>query len=88
MRHFNYGRWINAGVIGMPPHKGSPQTQYAILDAGVVRFFDLSYDHDAASDDMRCQGLPSGYADALQTGYWPSEDVLPPELRVPSLAKG
>lgn len=88
MRHFNCGRWINAGVIGMPPHKGLPQTQYAILDAGDVSFFDLNYDYHGASRDMRDQGLPDGYAAALQTGYWPSEDVLPLELRVPSLAKG
>ena len=23
-------------------------------------------------------GLPAGYADAMQTGLWPSTDVLPP----------
>ena len=26
---------------------------------------------------MRERGLPAGYADALETGLWPSCDVLP-----------
>jgi hypothetical protein len=30
---------------------------------------------------MRSAGLPAGYADALETGLWPSVDVLPPEER-------
>ena len=29
------GRWINAGVIGMPPHDGRQQTRYAVLLAPV-----------------------------------------------------
>ena len=30
---------------------------------------------------MRAAGLPVGYADALETGLWPSLDVLPPAER-------
>ena len=30
---------------------------------------------------MRSAGLTQGYDTALQTGNWPSEDVLPKELR-------
>ena len=30
---------------------------------------------------MRAAGLPAGYADALETGLWPSLDVLPPAER-------
>jgi hypothetical protein len=37
----------------------------------------LAYDHAAAAAKMREAGLPAGYADALQSGLWPSCDVLP-----------
>ncbi len=82
------GRWINAGVIGMPPHDGGQQTRYAILDGGEVLFHRLCYDVDAAFDAMQAKGLIQGYHEALRNGYWPSEDVLPDALRSSSLAKG
>ena len=82
------GRWINAGVIGMPPHDGAQQSRVALLDGGDVTFHRLSYDVAGAVADMAKAGLPRAYAHALQSGYWPSEDVLPPGLRVPSLARG
>ena len=72
--------WINAGVIGMPPHDGRPETRYAVLGEDGVRFHHLSYDHVAAAQAMREAGLTQGYEWALETGYWPSEDVLPAAL--------
>jgi predicted phosphodiesterase len=89
VRDLPQGRWINAGVIGMPPHDGLSETRYAILDRGRIEICHLSYDVLAAADEMSgITRLPKGYRDALLTGYWPSEDVLPPELRVPALASG
>lgn len=82
------GRWINAGVIGMPPHDGRQQTRFAILDGGEVQIHRLDYDVAGAMHDMERANLPDGYRCGLQSGYWPSEDVLPPDLRVPSLASG
>jgi predicted phosphodiesterase len=82
------GRWINAGVIGMPPHDGRQHTRFAILDGGDVQIHRLEYDVAGAVRDMADTGLPAGYRRGLETGYWPSEDVLPPDLRVPSLASG
>lgn len=82
------GRWINAGVIGMPPHDGGQQTRYAVLDGGTVTFHRLSYDVSGAYRAMITAGLQQGYHEALLSGFWPSEDVLPSELRAPSLAKG
>ena len=82
------GMWINAGVIGMPPNDGAPQTRFAVLDAGQVSFHRLDYDHAAAARAMVQAGLTQGYHKALETGHWPSEDVLPPELRRPALASG
>lgn len=82
------GRWINAGVIGMPPHDGQPKTRFIVLEQGKVRIENLSYDNTAAAADMAQAGLPQGYRDGLISGYWPSEDVLPPDLRVPVSARG
>ncbi|MEP5759652.1 MAG: metallophosphoesterase [Litoreibacter sp.] len=73
--------WINAGVLGMPPHDGRPLTRFAVLSADGVRFHRLSYDHSAAAEAMRQSGLVQGYEIALEAGIWPSEDVLPAELR-------
>lgn len=84
-------RWINAGVIGMPPNDGTQLTDYVRLSAaGVITFEKLRYDAQGAAEDMVAAGLIQGYQKALTTGYWPSEDILPEALRrVPaSLASG
>lgn len=72
--------WVNAGVIGMPPNQGRPETAYAILDRGVM-LHELAYDHSAAHRAMVAAGLTQGYHAALLSGHWPSEDVLPLSLR-------
>ena len=73
--------WINAGAIGLPPHDARPMTRYAVLGADGVRFHRLAYDHGGAAARMRAAGLAGGYAEALTGGIWPSEDILPAELR-------
>ncbi|WP_408637144.1 metallophosphoesterase family protein [Pseudosulfitobacter koreensis] len=88
IRTLPQGRWINAGVIGMPPHDGRQQTRFAVLDGGDVQIMRLDYDVAGAIYDMCSAGLTQGYDSALRRGYWPSEDVLPETLRVPSLASG
>ncbi|QUJ77530.1 metallophosphoesterase family protein [Sulfitobacter albidus] len=82
------GAWMNAGVIGMPPHDGDPATRYGVLSDGQMRIERLSYDHKTAMAEMRAAFLPPAYHDALQSGYWPSEDVLPDPLRVPVSDRG
>lgn len=73
--------WINAGAIGLPPHDGRAQTRFAVLsDKGVV-FERLSYDVTAAVADMERAGLTQGYHRTLSDGIWPSQDVLPPQMR-------
>lgn len=81
--HRRIGRhdWINAGAIGLPPHDGRPRTRYAVLEDGQVTFHRLDYDHEAARHAMETAGLTQGYHETLTTGLWPSEDVLPAELR-------
>ncbi len=39
--------------------------------------FSLDYDYASAAQKMRAAGLPEGYARALETGFWPSLDILP-----------
>jgi predicted phosphodiesterase len=77
--------WHNAGAIGLPANDGTPRGWFGVLtptaDGLVVEHLPLAYDHGAAARKMRQRGLPEGYAAALETGLWPSCDVLtPPEL--------
>lgn len=87
-RQTRRGPWINAGVIGMPPHDGQPATRYGLLRSGQVEIATLAYDAEAEAARMRAAGLRQGYERSLITGYWPSEDVLPEALHVPSAARG
>ena len=73
--------WINAGAIGMPAHCGDPRTRFAVLENQKTQFHHLAYDHYAASQAMKDAGLHQGYHKSLLDGYWPSEEVLPAELR-------
>ena len=74
-------QWINAGAIGLPPHDGWPETRYAVLDGGDVMIERLAYDAGRARARMEAAGLTQGYEVALETGLWPSEDILPGALR-------
>jgi predicted phosphodiesterase len=76
------GRWINAGVIGMPPHDQGASTRYAMIEDGAVSIYELEYDVEGAFADMQQAGLIQGYDKSLVSGVWPSEDVLPQELRL------
>jgi predicted phosphodiesterase len=73
--------WHNAGSIGMPANDGTPRGWFSIIEVagGEVRITShpLAYDHAKAAQAMRAAGLPEGYAAALETGIWPSLDVLP-----------
>ena len=73
--------WFNTGALGMPPNDGDPRTSYGIIAADGPRIERLAYDHPAAAATMRAAGLNQGYDRALETGWWPSEDVLPADLR-------
>jgi hypothetical protein len=73
--------WLNAGVIGMPANDGTADTWYMLLsveyDAVRVSWHRLQYAADVAQQMMREHGLDNDYARALQSGLWPSLDVLP-----------
>ena len=65
----------------MPANDGTPRSWYAVLTPGLraltVEILPLAYDHAAAAAAMRSAGLPEGYAAGLESGFWPSCDVLP-----------
>ena len=79
------GQWYNPGAVGMPPHDGDPRGCYGLLSDGAVTFHRLSYDTKRTIIAMQTAGLTQGYNRALQTGYMPSEDTFPPELRRTSI---
>lgn len=83
--------WHNAGAIGMPANDGTPHVWFSVIsadDSGLrISTRPLAYDHASAAQKIRAAGLPDGYADALETGFWPSCDVLPfDEIRTRGLA--
>lgn len=73
--------WHNAGAIGLPANDGTPRCWYSVLtpdgDGFTIATHPLAYDHRAAASAMRAAGLPVDYATALETGIWPSLDILP-----------
>ncbi|MGE4218318.1 MAG: metallophosphoesterase [Alphaproteobacteria bacterium] len=77
--------WHNAGAIGLPANDGTTEVWYALIEpdgAGIaITHRRLAYDVAAAAASMRHRRLPDGYALALETGLWPSLDVLPAEER-------
>ncbi len=77
--------WLNAGAIGMPANDGTPRVWFALLGAEgadlTVEIRALAYDHAGAAGKMRQEGLANGYAGCLETGLWPSLDVLPEAAR-------
>ena len=81
-RHLPGGAvWHNAGAIGMPANDGTPRGWYAIIEERgedlAFSLHPLDYAHHEAAAAMRRAGLPEDYAAALETGIWPSLDILP-----------
>lgn len=81
VRSIAHRLWFNTGALGMPPNDGSPQTSFGIISADGPRIERLDYDHRAAANTMRAAGLTQGYDQCLETGFWPSEEILPDALR-------
>jgi predicted phosphodiesterase len=73
--------WHNAGAIGMPSNDGTPRVWFSLLsveaDRIVIEHRPLDYDYASAAAKIRRARLPEEYAAALETGLWPTCDVLP-----------
>ncbi|MDX2198199.1 MAG: metallophosphoesterase family protein [Phycisphaerae bacterium] len=72
--------WHNAGVAGMPANDGTPRGWYSVLTPGrsaiEITHHAFDYDHRAAMEAMARGGYPAEYRAALESGTWPSCDVL------------
>jgi predicted phosphodiesterase len=72
--------WLNSGAVGIPANDGTNRVWYAIIepteDGLRISTHPLTYDHETAASEMHREGL-TAYADALESGHWPSTDVLP-----------
>ena len=53
-----------------------------MIEDGAVSICELEYDVEGAVADMQQAGLIQGYDKSLVSGVWPSEDVLPQDLRL------
>lgn len=74
------GYWLNTGVIGLPANDGTPDGWYLTLEpqAGGIscRWYRLEYDSFTIQRKTEETGLDA-YARTLETGLWPSLDILP-----------
>ena len=74
--------WHNSGALGMPANDGTARVWFSVLtprrDGIVVEHHAVAYDRQAAAAKMRARGYPVEYAAALDTGLWPSCDILLP----------
>lgn len=75
--------WLNAGRVGLPPNDGRRGGRYARLDADGARICRLDYDPASSFAAMISAGLSQGFDLTLMTGRWPTEDLLPEDMRTP-----
>ncbi len=75
------GYWLNSGVIGMPANDGTPDVWYMLLtpDSHGLKasWHRLSYDAELSQRRMNEVALCAVYAEALTSGKWPSDTILP-----------
>lgn len=80
-RHVGGKVWHNTGALGLPANDGTPRGWFTVLTPMIhgVRFEHrpLHYDHITAARKMRETGLSGEYASALESGLWPTMDILP-----------
>ena len=73
--------WHNAGALGLPANDGTTDVWYSLMqksDTGVTfSHHRLAYDFAKSAKRMRTEKLAEGYARTMETGLWPSLDVLP-----------
>jgi hypothetical protein len=77
--------WHNAGATGIPTNDGTPRLWYSVVtlssDSINIEIQALAFNWRSAMAKIRAAGLPLACADALETGLWPSDKILPSEDR-------
>ncbi|MEM7636463.1 MAG: metallophosphoesterase family protein [Pseudomonadota bacterium] len=73
--------WHNTGALGMPANDGTSRVWASVIrpepDGLGITHHAIEFDALAAAEGIRAENLPAGYAHGLETGLWPSLDVLP-----------
>ncbi len=73
--------WHNSGALGMPANDSTRRVWVSVLTpspSGItISHHALKADAETAAAAIRRDSLPAGYADGLETGLWPSLDILP-----------
>ena len=72
--------WLNAGVIGMPANDGGRHGWYLLIEARTQGLYcswhRLDYDFESSRRSTVAAGMTE-YGEALASGIWPSQDILP-----------
>ena len=84
--------WHNSGALGMPANDGTARVWFSILREAAggieIEHRAIAYDCAPQQQKMRAARLPDGYINALATGLWPSDDILPAaEKRATGIAR-
>ena len=73
--------WHNSGALGMPANDGTSRVWASVLTPGPdglgITHHAIGLDARTAANRIRAANLPAGYADGIETGLWPSLDILP-----------
>jgi len=81
-RHF-----VNVGVLGRPANDGQSNVWYTLVDVAEktvrgVQFVPVEYDFRRLSMEMKQEGLPSEFAETIETGWWTTcLEILPSRER-------
>lgn len=83
---------VNVGAAGKPPNDGTTQVTYAALDlagpgAVSAEIRHVGYDWRAQAASISESDLPATCAETIETGWWPSVEVIPPAERNPAARK-
>ena len=77
--------WHDSGALGMPANDGTSRVWASILrpepDGISITHHAIEFDAHTAAERIRAENLPAEYAAGLETGLWPSLDVLPDRER-------
>ena len=74
-KQVNQQVWHNSGALGIPANDGTQTVWFSVLDVvdNEITFTPhrLTYEVDAAYQEMLKNNLTQGYHEALKTGLWP-----------------
>jgi predicted phosphodiesterase len=77
--------WHNSGALGMPANEGTSRVWVSVLkpepDGLSITHHAIEFDAHTAAERIRAENLPAGYAAGLETGLWPSLNILPDHER-------